>query len=104
MTRMQSPAGDRVARTVGIVLTVVLGVPFLFFAWMALSSRFGDGTGDPHGYVLIFGTLLALLAGLALAFVVPLIFRSGRRGTAYSVSLVAYVVVVAGLMAALLTA
>ncbi len=104
MTRMQSPAGGRVVRIVGIVLTVTLGVPFLFFVWMALNSRFGGGTGDPHGYVLIFGTFLALLAGLALAFVVPLIFGSGRRGTAYPVSLVAYLVIAAGLIAALLTA
>jgi apolipoprotein N-acyltransferase len=104
MTRTQSPAGGRVVRIVGIVLTAVFGVTFLCFAWMTLSSRFGGGTGDPHGYVLIFGTFLALLAGLALAFVVPLIFRSGRRGTAYSVSLLAYVVIAAGLIAALLTA
>jgi hypothetical protein len=104
MTRTQSPAGGRAVRIVGIVLTVVLGVPFLFFVWMALSSRFGEGTGDPHGYRLIFGTFLALFAGLVLAFVVPLIFRSGQRGTAYSACLVAYVLVGAGLVAALLTA
>lgn len=104
MRDTQSPAFARAVRIAGIVLTVVIGIPFAFFAWTALSSRFAPGTGDPHGYALIFGTFLALVAGLALAFVVPLIVRSGRRATAYLVSLIAYVVVAAALIVALLTA
>ncbi|WP_223628416.1 hypothetical protein [Microbacterium sp. EST19A] len=99
-----NPAVARAVRIAGIVLTAVIGIPFLLFAWMALSSRFGSGAGDPHGYGLIFGTFLALVAGIALAFVVPLIFRSGLRARAYSVSLIFYVVVAVALIAALLTA
>ena len=104
MSDTKSPAGARAVRIVGIVLTAVIGIPFALLAWMALSSRFGSGTGDPHGYGLIFGTFLALVAGVALAFVVPLIFRSGRRARAYSISLLVYVVVAVALIAALLTA
>lgn len=99
-----SPAVARGVRIAGIVLTAVIGIPFLLFVWMALSSRFGSGAGDPHGYGLIFGTFLALVAGTALAFVVPLIFRSGRRARAYSVSLIVYVLVAIALIVALLTA
>ncbi len=99
-----STAVARGVRIAGIVLTAVIGIPFVLFAWMALSSRFGSGAGDPHGYALIFGTFLALVAGIALALVVPLIFRSGLRARAYSVSLIVYVVIAVALVAALLTA
>lgn len=104
MRDTQSSAAARGVRILGIVLTVVIGIPFVLFTGMALSSRFGSGTGDPHGYVLIFGTFLALVAGIALAFVAPLTVRSGRRATAYIVSLVAYVIVAAALIVALITA
>ena len=104
MRDTQSPALARAVRIVGVVLTVVIGIPFLLFVWMALSSRFAPGSGDPHGYGLIFGTFLALVAGVALAFVVPLTVRAARRATAYLISLIAYVVVALALIASLLTA
>lgn len=104
MTSNPSPAVGRGVRIVGIVLTVLVGAPFLFFAWIALSSRFGLGSADPHGYALIFGTFLALVAGIALALVVPLMFRSGRRASAYLGSLIVYVLVAAGLIISLVTA
>lgn len=104
MRLSQSAAVDRGVRITGLVLTVVVGVPFVFLAWMALSSRFGVGSGDPHGYGLIFGTFFALIAGLVLAFVVPLMFRTGRRGTAYLGSLIGYVAVAVALILLLITA
>lgn len=104
MAHMQHPAVERGARIVGIVLTVIAGVPFLLLTWVALSSRFGIGSGDPHGYGLIFGTFFALVAGLALAFVVPLLFPSGRRSRAYVGSLIAYVALAVALFLLLLTA
>lgn len=104
MPDTKNPASARAVRITGIVLTAVFCIPFALFVWMALSSRFGAGAEDPHGYGLIFGTFLALVAGIAVAFVVPLMFRSGRRARAYSISLLAYVVVAVALIAALLTA
>lgn len=97
--------GDRVIRIVGAVLAFGFGVPFLMLSGMALSSRFGgDDSADPHGYVMIFGTVLALGLGLLAAVVVPLIFRAGLRTTAYGWSMLVYVFVAIGLIVALLTA
>lgn len=104
MSHAQSTASGRVVRVVGIVLTVLVGIPFAFVTWVALSSRFGIGGVDPHGYGLLFGTFLALMMGLVLACVVPLMFRPGRRGTAYRWSLVGYVIVAGALIIALVTA
>lgn len=104
MSSTQSPAVGGGVRIVGIVLTVLVGVPFLFFAWIALSSRFASGGADPHGYALIFGTFLALVAGIALALVVPLMFRSRQRGSVYLGSLIVYVLVAAALIISLITA
>ena len=91
-------------RIVGVVLTVIFGIPFVFVTGMALSSRFGTAAADPHGYGLIFGTFLALTIGLVLACVVPLMFRPGQRGVAYRWSLVGYVVVAGSLIVSLVTA
>lgn len=104
MTRTQDARDGRGVRVTGLVLTVLVGVPFALLAWVAVSSRFGFGSGDPHGYALIFGTFFALIAGLVLAFVVPLMFRPVRRGSAYRASLIAYVAVAVGLILLLLTA
>ena len=104
MVQERAAAGERVIRVVGVVLSVGFGVPFLLLSGMALSSRFGSGPDDPHGYVLIFGTVLALGLGLLAAAVVPLTFRPGRRSTAYGSTMLVYVLAAAGLIAALLTA
>ena len=89
-------------RVLGIVLTVLFGVPFLLLAWLALSSRFG--LSDPHGYALIFGTLLAMVLAIPVALSVPLIFPKSQRTKTMLISLVALLVVDAGLFIALLTA
>lgn len=91
-------------RILGIVLTVIFGVPFLLFAWLALSSRFEWSGGDVHGYGMIFGTLFAMAIAIPLAFSVPLIFPKGLRSRTALVSLVSLLVVDAGLFIALLTA
>ncbi|WP_341974141.1 hypothetical protein [Microbacterium sp. LWO13-1.2] len=104
MVQVQTASGDRVIRIVGGVLAAGFGVPFLLLGGTALSSRFGWGAGDPHGYAMIFGTVLALGLGLLTAVVVPLIFRFSLRGAAYTWSMLVYVLVAVGLIAALLTA
>ncbi|WP_311259769.1 hypothetical protein [Microbacterium sp. WCS2018Hpa-9] len=86
------------------MLTVVFGVPFVFLAWSALSSRFGWAAGDPHGYGMIFGTFLALVTGILLALVIPLVFRRVLRPTAYLWSMLGYLAVATGLIVALVTA
>lgn len=104
MPQKHHEAVRRGVRITALVLTVVVGMLFVLLAWRAISSRFGPESGDPHGYGLIFGTFFALVAGLVLAFVVPLMFRPGRRGTAYRGSLIAYVAVVVALVLLLMTA
>ena len=103
MTESTEPP-SRAAQIVGIVLTVLFGVPFALFAWMALSSRFGWSDGDMHGYVLIFGSLFAIGLAIPLTLTVPLIFPRGRRVTAGIVCSAAFLVVAVELFAALLTA
>ncbi len=91
-------------RITGIVLTIVFGPPFVLFAGMTLSSRFGGAGSDPHGYALIFGSLFAIALAIPLTLSVPLIFPRGRRATAGLVSAAAFLVVTVGLFAVLLTA
>lgn len=101
----QAPStGDLVVRIIGAVLSLVFAVPFAFCAWVALSSRFSWTTGDVHGYGIIFGTLLALVAGLFLMLVAPLTLPRGQRAKGYIFSVAAYVIVGAGLVAAWFTA
>jgi len=95
---------DVLSRIIGVVLTVLFGTPFVLLAWMALSSRFGWTTGDPHGYGMIFGTFLALVTGILVAIAVPLVFPRERRGWAYLWSMLGYLAVAAVLIIALITA
>ncbi len=95
---------DAVAPALGILLAIVFGIPFLLFGWMALSSRFGGTDADPHGYALIVGTVLALVAGLVTALAVPMIFPRTVRASVFLGSMGCYLAVAAGLVIALLTA
>ncbi|WP_164234888.1 hypothetical protein [Microbacterium hydrocarbonoxydans] len=95
---------DGVVPAFGILLVILFGSAFAVFASMALSSRFGGGGDDPHGYALIFGTFFALGAGLVTALGIPLIFTPRLRATAFLGSLIGYLAVAAGLVTALLTA
>lgn len=103
MPRSSATAG-RVVRIAGVVLTALVGIPFLLVTTLALSSRFGPASSDPHGYGLLFGTFLALATGLVLACVAPMMFRPGLRGTVYRWTLVGYVLVAAVLIISVLTA
>lgn len=96
--------GEGVSRIIGVVLTVLFGALFVLLAWVALSSRFGWTSGDPHGYGIIFGTFLALIAGILVAIAVPLVFPRALRGTAYLWSMLGYLAVAAALVVSLVTA
>lgn len=94
------PTGDLVVRIIGGVLTLAFAIPFLLFVWMALSSRFSWTSGDVHGYGMIFGTLLALVAGLFVVLVAPLALPRTLRAKGYLFSVGGYVVVSIALVAA----
>jgi len=83
---------------------VLFGAPFVLLAWVALNSRFGWTSGDPHGYGIIFGTFLALIAGILVAIAVPLVVPRALRGTAYLWSMLGYLAVAGALVVALVTA
>lgn len=103
MAAQERASAGAALRIVGIASTVVFGALFLLFAFMALGSRFG-GAFDPHGYALIFGTLIALVLAIPTAVSIPLIFSPGHRLLAGIFSLVGFLIVEIGLLAALLTA
>lgn len=99
------PSGaDPVIRIVGAVLALVFAIPFAFCTWVALSSRFSWAGGDVHGYGLIFGTALAVVAGLLVMLTAPLALPRRMRARGYVVALLAYLVVAILLLAALFTA
>ena len=103
-TQARASTSDLVVRIVGAVLTLFFAMPFLLFAWVALSSRFSWTSGDVHGYGMIFGTLIALVAGLLVMLVAPLVLPSRLRAKGYLISALGYVVVGVGLVAAWFTA
>lgn len=96
--------GSVVLRVVAGVVSAIAGLIFLFAVWVALSSRFGWGDPDLHGYGLIFGTLLAILAGFVAALVLPLAFGPERRGRTFAVTMAAFGVTFILLVVALVTA
>lgn len=80
----------------GLWLMCVIGV---------LRSRFATYTAfDPHGYALIFGTLLAVPAGLVCALTLPFAVPREGRARACGIVIPTFVVASVLLVAALLTA
>lgn len=99
------PRGIAIAgRVLAAVATVMVGVVFVLSAWLAVSSRFGLAAGDPHGYGLIFGTVLAIVAGLVTAVLLPLVFPRRHWGRAFAVSLASFGVLLVLLIVSLVTA
>lgn len=96
--------GSVVIRVLAGIVAALAGVIFLFSVSMALSSRFGWNDRDVHGYGLVFGTFLAILAGFVVALVLPLVFASARRRRAYAVSMPAFGVAFLLLIVAVVTA
>lgn len=96
--------GSVVLRVFAGIVAALAGLIFLFSVSMSLSSRFGWNDRDLHGYGLIFGTFLAILAGFVLALVVPLVLGPARRARAYAVSMPAFAVVSVLLIVVIVTA
>ncbi|AQP46297.1 hypothetical protein BW730_00625 [Tessaracoccus aquimaris] len=91
------------SRIVGVVLAVVVGVPFLWVLVSVFVSRLHFGP-DPHGYVLIFGTFACLIFGLLTAIALPWAFPLSARPRAFVWSFVGYAVIAAALIVMLVTA
>ncbi|WP_157975682.1 hypothetical protein [Brachybacterium sp. YJGR34] len=91
-------------RIVGAVLALCAGAPWLLLCLMVVGSRFGGGSFDPHGYVLILGTVLALPLGLLTALGAVLLAPSARRARTTALALAVALLVWAGLATLLVTA
>jgi len=92
-------------RIVTGVVSTATGALWLWCAIGVLKSRFAtDPAVDPHGYVLIFGTVLAIPAGLACALTLPFALPRRARARAVGIAMPTFVIASVLLIAALLTA
>lgn len=70
---MTVPSGLAVAgKVLAIVVTCAAAALSLLLAFMLLSSLLGDPSNDPHGYALVFGSLLivpTIVGATALPFI-----------------------------------
>jgi hypothetical protein len=96
--------GVLVVRIIAGVIAAGTGLVFLLTTWVAVSSRFGLGSEDPHGYGLLFGAAAAVVAGFLTAVVLPLAFPRRSWSRAYSTTLLTFAAVAVLLVAAVLTA
>lgn len=92
-------------RVVAGVISAAAGVLWAFCAFIVVSSRFAtDPAHDPHGYGLIFGSVLALASGLVAAIVAPFAFPARRRSRVTLIATATYLISSALLVTAWFTA
>lgn len=73
---MTVPSGLAVAgKVLAIVVTCAAAALSLLLAFMLLSSLLGDPSNDPHGYALVFGSLLIVPVAIVGATALPFIAR-----------------------------
>ena len=108
---MALPQARRSITRTRLVLRVIAGVVaasaatvFLLAIWMVVSSRFGWDDRDVHGYSLLFGTPIAVFAGLVVAVSLPLAVAPEQRSRARALTLGVLVVTVVLLVIAVVTA
>jgi hypothetical protein len=108
---MALPRSRRATTRWSLVLRVIAGIVaaaaatvFLLAAWMVVSSRFGWDDRDVHGYSLLFGTPIALFAGLVMAGSLPLAVPPAHRSRTRAVTLGVLAVTVVLLVIAVVTA
>lgn len=87
----QTSWGSVVGRVVAGAVGAGAGLLWLLCVLVVVSSRF-SAAGDPHGFGLIFGTLLGVVTGLAFAVALPLTFARHRRPRVGRIALTTYVV------------
>ncbi len=97
--------GFRIAlRILAGVVAGVCGLAFVVLALLVLSSLFGPPSRDPHGYAIIFGTIMAIPAGVLAAAFAPFAFASHQRGRVARISTWTVVAVLAAFFAILFLA
>lgn len=108
---MALPQARRATTRTRLVFRVIAGVVaalaatvFLLSIWMVVSSRFGWDDRDVHGYSLLFGTPIAVFAGLVGAVSLPLAVPPERRSRTRAVTLGVLAVTVVLLVIAVVTA
>ncbi|MBD8466449.1 hypothetical protein IFU30_09210 [Plantibacter sp. CFBP 8798] len=108
---MAHPHARRATTRTRLVLRVIAGVVaaaaaivFLLSIWMVVSSRFGWDDRELHGYSLLFGTPIALFAGLVVALSLPLVLPPKHRSRTRAVSLGVLAATVVLLVMAVVTA
>lgn len=93
------------ARAVAAIVSAAAGGLWLMCLYTVARAMFStDPAADPHGYGLVFGTVLAIVAGVVFAVVLPLAFAAERRRRVARVTMVSYAMVMALLFAALFAA
>ena len=103
MTTPRSPGSSGILQIVGRLLAGVMGgaaaLVFALMSGLIVSSLLGPASQDPHGYSVIFGTLLALPSGLLAAVLVPFAFPPARRPRAQRIALLLTIAAFAALLA-----
>lgn len=85
-------------------LAIVLGAVFVVVAQVVVRSRFGPPMSDPHGYGLIFGSIIGIPVAFAAALIAPLAFPRPLRLAVLAVSMSVFVLCTAALLGMLFTA
>lgn len=108
---MALPHARRATTRWSLILRVIAGVVgaaaaivFLLAIWMVVSSRFGWDDRDLHGYSLLFGTPIAVFAGLVVAVSLPLAVPQEHRSRTRAVTLGVLAATVVLLVIAVVTA
>ncbi|TKJ98297.1 hypothetical protein PlfCFBP13513_02120 [Plantibacter flavus] len=93
-----------ILRVIAGIVAAAAAAVFLLAIWMVVSSRFGWDDRDVHGYGLLFGTPIALFAGLVVAVSFPLAVPPAHRSRTRAVTLGVLAVTVVLLVIAVVTA
>lgn len=93
-----------VVRVITAVVAALAGAVFLAMTWMVLSSRFGPDDQDVHGYGMVFGVPVAIVAGLIVAVSLPWAVPPAHRSRTTAVSLGGLAVVAVLLVVVVATA
>lgn len=105
MTGMDAPsssAGQVVVRIVGGLLGGAAALLYLLLAAMVLRSVLDtDPAVDPHGYGVVFGTVLSIPAGLVAIGLLPLVLPAPKRARGYRIALICWLALTAILVAVL---
>ncbi|MFB2583729.1 hypothetical protein [Herbiconiux liukaitaii] len=99
----RATAGAIAVRVVAGLAASAAGILFLFSAWVSLSSRFGTAS-DQHGYGLLFGAFLAIMAGFVLAVVLPFVFPRRLWSRVLRYGMLGFAIVFVVMIALVLTA